>query len=133
MRRLNLLTQRRPIPGGSYHRRVPRSRLVSLWLPVVAWAALIFALSSIPSLDSGLAWDTLLRKIAHVAEYAILGALFLRALRRPVPAWLSGVAYAVTDEFHQHFVAGRHGAPVDVAIDALGVLVGVVIFWRWRT
>jgi VanZ family protein len=110
---------------------MPRSRL-SLWLPVAAWAALIFALSSVPSLDSGLSWDTPLRKAAHLSEYAILGALLLRALRRPAPAWLVGVAYAVTDEFHQHFVSGRNGNPVDVAIDAVGLLIGVVVYRRWR-
>ena len=41
-------------------------------------------------------------------------------------AFALGVAYAATDEIHQHFVSGRHGAPVDVAIDAVGVLVGVL-------
>ncbi len=107
-----------------------RSRLVLLWLPVVAWAALIFALSSVPSLSTGLGtWDTVLRKGAHVTEYAILGALLLRALGREVPAFLSGVAYAATDELHQHFVAGRHASPVDVAIDAVGIAVGVLV-WR---
>jgi VanZ family protein len=117
---------------SSYHRRVRRSRLVSLWLPVAAWAALIFALSSVPSFDSGVSWDTLLRKIAHVVEYAILGALLVRALARPMPALAAGVAYAATDEFHQHFVTGRQGSLVDVAIDAAGVLVGVVIYRQFR-
>jgi VanZ family protein len=112
---------------------VPRSRLVSLWLPVAAWAALIFALSSIPSLDSGVAWDTLLRKTAHVVEFAILGALLLRALARPVPALVAGVAYAVTDEFHQHFVTGRQGSPLDVAFDAVGVLLGVLLYRQFRS
>ena len=62
--------------------RVSRpSRLVSLWLPVVVWAAVIFALSSIPSLNSGLGtWDTVLRKAAHMTEYAILAVLLWRAL-----------------------------------------------------
>jgi len=94
----------------------------------VAWAALIFALSSIPSLGTGLGtWDTLLRKVAHVTEYAVLGLLLARALPElPAVAWSLGVAYAVTDEIHQTFVEGRHGAPLDVAIDAAGVLVGVL-------
>ena len=52
-----------------------------MWLPVVAWAAVIFAFSSIPSLSSGLGtWDTILRKGAHITEYAVLGALLYRAL-----------------------------------------------------
>jgi VanZ family protein len=112
---------------------VPTSRALSAWLPVVAWAAVIFAFSSIPSLSSGLGtWDTVLRKLAHTAEYAILGALLLRALGRELPAFAAGVAYATTDEVHQHFVRGRHGAPLDVAIDAFGVLVGVLLLSRLR-
>jgi VanZ family protein len=104
--------------------RLPRA--LNLWLPVVAWAAVIFALSSIPSLSSGLGtWDLVLRKLAHGAEYALLAALLLRALARPWLAFLFALAYAVSDEFHQHFVRGRVGAPRDVAIDAAGALIGL--------
>lgn len=111
--------------------RVPRSRVVSLWLPVATWGALIFALSSLHSLDSGLgAWDEVLRKLGHVTEYAVLGALIQRALGRPLPAFVLGAAYAASDEFHQRFVPGRTGAPLDVAIDAMGVLMGIVMY-RW--
>ncbi len=100
------------------------------WLPVLLWAAFIFTLSSIPSLGTGLGtWDLLLRKVAHVAEYAILGALLLRALGRSGAAFVAGVAYAVTDEVHQSFVSGRRGAPLDVLIDAVGVGLGVLA-WR---
>jgi VanZ family protein len=104
------------------------ARRASGWLPVLVWAAVIFTLSSIPNLGTGLGvWDTILRKGAHTLEYAILGALLLRALGREAPAFLAGVAYAVTDEIHQHFVAGRHASPIDVAIDSCGVLLGVVV------
>jgi VanZ family protein len=100
---------------------------------VVAWAAVIFAFSSIPHLGTDLGiWDTILRKCAHTTEYAVLGALLLRALGRPPAAFLAGVAYAVTDEFHQHFVSGRHASPVDVAIDSVGVLLGVLLLERVR-
>ena len=107
---------------------------VSRWGPPVAWAALIFALSSIPGLGTGLGnWDFVLRKLAHGTEYAILGALLVRALRRPLPSAVLAVAYSITDEIHQSFISGRHGAPVDVLIDSLGVLVGVVLAARrWQ-
>ncbi len=104
--------------------RLPRA--LNLWLPVVVWAAVIFALSSIPSLSSGLgSWDLVLRKLAHAAEYALLAALLLRALARPWLAFLFALAYAVSDEFHQHFVRGRSGTPRDVAVDAAGALIGL--------
>ena len=106
------------------------SAQLRLWLPVVAWAALIFGLSSIPDLGTGLGtWDLVLRKIAHAAEFAVLGALLLRALAGALPAFALGVAYAVSDEIHQSFVEGRRGAPLDVLIDAVGVGLGVLA-WR---
>ena len=115
---------------------MPLSRLAFAWLPVVAWAALIFTLSSIPDLGTGLGgWDLLLRKAAHVAEYAILGALLARAVDAAPPfqrvntmvwAWVIGAIYAATDELHQHFVPGRQASALDIALDAAGVAVGVV-------
>ena len=96
------------------------------WLPVLVWAGVIFAFSSVPSLDSGLGgWDFLLRKCAHMTEYAILAVLVLRASGSA--AWALGitVAYAASDEVHQTFVRGRHGSPIDVAIDAAGALLGL--------
>ena len=106
----------------------PRARL---WLPVVAWAGLIFALSSVPDLGTGLGgWDLVLRKLAHAAEYAVLGALLVRASGKAWPAVALGTLYAISDELHQSFVPGRVGSPLDVALDAIGVLVGVVL---WQT
>jgi VanZ family protein len=103
------------------------------WLPVVVWAGVIFAFSSIPHLGTDLGvWDTILRKCAHVTEYAILGLLLVRAIGRETPAFLAGVAYAITDEFHQRFVAGRHASPIDVAIDSTGVLIGILVFTATR-
>ncbi len=110
-----------------------RSRLLTVWLPVLIWAAVIFTLSSIPSLSTGLGtWDTILRKAAHLAEYAVLGGLLYRALGREPLALAAGIAYAATDELHQYFVRGRHASPVDVAIDAVGVAVGMLLWLRLR-
>ena len=101
------------------------------WVPIVLWAAVIFAFSSVPSLSSGLGtWDLILRKIAHLSEYAILGVLLLRAIQRPAVAILAGGLYAVTDEIHQHFVRGRHAAWYDVLIDTIGVATGVLAWSR---
>ena len=84
-------------------------RALWLWGPVVAWAAVIFALSAVPDLGTGLGdWDTVLRKGAHASEYAVLALLLYRALGRELPAFLIGFAYAVSDEIHQAFVTGRH-------------------------
>ncbi|HYY32884.1 MAG TPA: VanZ family protein [Gaiellaceae bacterium] len=104
---------------------------LNAWVLFALWAGFIFALSSIPDLGTGLGvWDLVLRKSAHIAEYAILGALAYRASR----SWAAGVvlasAYAVTDEVHQAFVRGRHGSPVDWLIDTAGVVAGVALAVR---
>ena len=111
---------------------MPAASFQSRWLPALAWACLIFALSGVPSLGTDLGvWDTVLRKLAHAAEYAILAALLTRALS-PRAAWLGAVAFSVTDEFHQAFVPGRAARPLDVAIDATGALVGLLVLRRLR-
>jgi VanZ family protein len=111
-----------------------RRSFVRNWLPVVVWAAVIFALSAVPDLGTGLGgWDLVLRKLAHATEYAILGALLVRASGRAGVAFGLGVLYAVSDEVHQSFVTGRHGAPLDVAVDALGVAVGIALWQSART
>lgn len=105
---------------------------LTTWAPVVLWAGLIFALSSIPDLGTGLGtWDLVLRKLAHAAEYAVLSALALRALRSAPAAVLLGSAYAVTDEVHQAFVSGRHGSPRDWLVDTAGAVLGVVLAARF--
>jgi VanZ family protein len=112
---------------------VAASRVFSAWLPVVAWAALIFTLSSVPDLGTGLGgWDLVLRKLAHGAEYAVLGVLLWRALEHGWAAFWLATAYAVTDEIHQAFVTGRHASPIDVAIDAAGAAIGVALVVRAR-
>ena len=94
--------------------------------------ALIFALSAQPNLNSGLGvWDTVLRKLAHMAAFGLLWLLWERALRRPFAALAIALAYAVSDEIHQSYVAGRHGSPWDVAIDAAGIGLAVLAWWRY--
>jgi VanZ family protein len=108
---------------------VAATHTAARWLPVLLWAGVIFALSSVPSLESGLSWDYPLRKVAHAAEFAVLGALLARAVSELGALWL-GIAYAVADELHQTFVPGRAGALLDVGIDAVGVLLGILALRR---
>ena len=110
-------------------------RFIAAWLPVIAWAGLIFAFSAQPNLrflpDQNL--DFLVRKAGHMGVFGILALLLWRALagtsawRRPW-AWALclAVLYAATDEIHQGFVAGRHESAVDVGIDAAGAIIAGV-------
>ncbi len=109
------------------------SRAVILWLPVVAWAALIFALSSIPNLTTtGGVLGDVLSSGAHAVEYAVFGALLVRALEARVLAFAAGIAYAITDEIHQSFVPGRVASGVDLVVDAIGLLAGIALLERAR-
>ena len=102
---------------------------LSLWAPPIALMTVIFVLSAQPDLSSGLGTaDLILRKIAHMAEYGLLVFLWWRALRtvaaeRVAIAAAVGISfvYAASDELHQSFVEGRHGTPVDVLIDSVGM------------
>jgi len=94
------------------------------FVPPVLLMGVIFALSAQPDLNSGLGtWDTILRKAAHMAEYGLLWWLWARALGHRGWAAAIAIGYAVTDEIHQTAVEGRHGSPVDVLIDAVGVAI----------
>jgi VanZ family protein len=115
------------------------TRLTSLLLPPLLWMVVIFALSGQPSDEVDRAWwDVALRKLAHVTEYAVLTALCWRALRaldvsRPLVVAV-GIAllYAASDEFHQTFVDGRSGTPVDVLIDSVGMAIAALVIYARR-
>lgn len=78
---------------------------------------------------------TVIRKLGHFTEFAILGfflQLHIRQVGKRCPirgevllAWGAGIAYAISDELHQGFVGGRHPAVTDVLIDSCGVLAGI--------
>jgi VanZ family protein len=105
-----------------------RALRLDLWLPPVLLMGAIFFVSDQPSLNSGLGViDLIGRKLIHFAEYALLTFLWWRPLARlttprraALIAFAIASAYAATDEFHQTFVEGRHGSPVDWAIDSAG-------------
>ncbi|MGL4876245.1 MAG: VanZ family protein [Clostridium sp.] len=77
---------------------------------------------------------TLIRKGAHVTEYAILGIfsynvfiLFYNKRQAVLVAILVTIGYAITDEVHQLFVIGRAGRVTDVLIDSVGAFIGTGI------
>ena len=75
-----------------------------------------------------------------MAVFGILALLLWRAVasttawRRPW-AWALALAvlYAITDELHQGFVAGRHPSAVDVGIDAAGALIAIAAVGLFRS
>lgn len=123
------------------------------WWPAILWAGAIFLFSTGSFGDEHtsryifpfLRWllpdapaetltqlHFLMRKAGHFVEYFVLSLLVLRGLRGPSSGWrwswglmalLICAGYAVTDEFHQYFEAGRGAAWQDVLLDSAGAAV----------
>lgn len=108
----------------------------------VAWVRRLLSLSPV-TFSTGML-DHLLRKLAHLTEFAALGyclmALFMYLTRERVRqsvgnVWLFGLVVATLDELLQLFSEGRSCQLSDVGIDLIGVTAGWVIFYllsRWR-
>lgn len=139
------------------------SKKIILWILIILWMTIIFLFSSQNSEDSSrlsrgflrnfILWflpenineDTvdflehILRKCAHMAEYAVLGVLisiqlrlyhaFEAELKKIWSAVFLVMLYAATDEFHQLFVGGRSGQISDIFIDTCGGMAGAFVIY----
>ena len=108
----------------------------------IAWAALLFILSSIPDLSPPLhlfEWED---KLEHLLAYTPLGWLLMRSIvwranstRKTL--WLVlviGMLYGISDEIHQHFVPGRMMDWMDAVADTCGIALGSWLFhYRRKT
>jgi VanZ family protein len=144
----------------------PVALFLRYWLPVLVWMALIFSASAdrqsyrhsslffeplmrwlFPTMPAATVEEIhhLFRKTCHLTEYALLGGLFWRAIRRPVKqdrrpwrwdeaglALAVVFAYAASDEFHQIFVPNRTALVSDVLIDTTGGAAGLLLLWLWQ-
>ena len=132
---------------------------VNAWVCVAVWMAIIFLFSTdafsgsqtsrfigpiLKWFASGITDESIasvqlvIRKTAHMVEYAILSMLICRALAKRLVKWLPlralgqavllSVAYAAFDEWHQSWSAERLGSPIDVGIDSFGAFIGAALF-----
>ena len=136
---------------------------IKYWLLPLGWMSLIFVGSSDSQsyvhssrlIEPLLRWlfphmtsehveaiHHLLRKCAHLTEYAVLALLLWRAVRKPLPndprpwRWREAAIavaivflYASTDEFHQRYVPTRTPMVSDVFIDTTGAMIGMIVLW----
>lgn len=83
-----------------------------------------------------------MRKVMHASVYFVL-AFFLMILLNIISNhkyyWLTllialvlSVVFALTDEYHQTFVTGRTGQIMDVVIDSMGAVVGLVFYTTYH-
>ncbi len=137
-----------------------RSGLILLWLVTVAWAAQIYRFSTATFGGVFTTWllsqilrllhmkvtlltfamlHHLMRKCAHVTEYALFSMLLYYSLggsrrrewrRKPaIGALLIAGVYSLGDEFHQLHVPGRGPSIFDSGIDTLGACLGILIVY----
>lgn len=79
--------------------------------------------------------DGLIRATAHFIEYGALGFLMNNAFFSfkkkgyiALPALLS-IIYGISDEIHQYFIPGRAFQLIDILLDSVGVIAGVLVFY----
>jgi len=133
-------------------------KLLSQWLPPVMWAVLILGFSSeafaasqtsriivpilkwlLPSASEetiGLL-HAVIRKMAHLVEYAIFAALLLRSFRYGSNRewnwrWAAGtlliaLACAAADEYRQSLTLSRTGSAFDVLVDGAGAVTAIAL------
>lgn len=80
--------------------------------------------------------ETVIRKLAHFSEFAVLSILISISFRSfgfsakaASASILLGFLYAVSDEIHQYFVPGRACRMFDILVDTLGASLGYLIFF----
>jgi VanZ family protein len=134
---------------------------VRAWWPAIAWACVIFTLSTdsfssehTANIFSAVArWffphlteaqfnfiHHIIRKSAHFTEYFIFCLLIYRGVRGDLRGWrwtwgisaLSVAAgYSIMDEIHQAFVASRTASPYDSLLDSVGAFFAFAILYLW--
>jgi len=119
------------------------SRWIWYWLPVIAYASLIFYLSSLPHPEEDLPkflFEKIGDKFLHVIEYAGMALLCYRAFRRAAGPRVAQQAvlitilavsfYGMTDEVHQAFVPFRESSWLDWLADTAGGMIGALCAHR---
>jgi VanZ family protein len=116
-------------------------KFISLWLPVVLWAGMIFKFSSgtVP-VTSQVYWQNfLVKKIGHLLLFGTLALLFYRAFhgqginRKNAAVWavVASFLYGVSDEFHQMYTQGREARVRDVLIDGVGASLVTYLVYKF--
>ncbi|MDZ7586607.1 MAG: VanZ family protein [Patescibacteria group bacterium] len=109
---------------------------IKLWLPVIIWAGIIFLFSNQTiNKPAPFSWpDFVVKKTAHVTEYAIFYWLLFRAISQKnklvgkksfIFSLIIVILFALSDEWHQTFIPGREGTLRDVGFDTIGGLLSL--------
>jgi len=142
--------------------RPPRARAwLRAWWPAIAWACVIFSLSTdtfsaehtasvfeplmrslIPSLTAHQLHSIhhFIRTCAHFSEYFVFCLLLYRGVSGGGKGWrwswglaalFCAAGYSALDEIHQAFVASRTASAYDSLLDSAGAFVAFAVLWLW--
>lgn len=113
-------------------------KFIKLWLPLLAWCSLIFYLSSLQQVSTGVSlWDIIFSNGAHFVLYFILTLLAFRAIGRSfkipifslaILAFTFSFFYALSDELHQSYVPTRCPSLEDILVDCLGAIAFLMFY-----
>lgn len=116
-------------------------KFLKYWFPVLLYCCIIFGVSSIPNVQFPESVPTS-DKLLHMSEYAVLAALFARAVRAKSQTqwalliWANAVFfvtfYGITDEFHQSYIPGRASDLADLVADISGGSIGAAVYLFWK-
>jgi len=83
-----------------------------------------------------------MRKVIHASVYFVLAFFMILLINiifnhenyilSLIISLILSAGFAMTDEFHQTFVAGRTGQILDVIIDTLGAIVGILFYTTYH-
>lgn len=129
---------------------------IKYYLPAIIWMIFIFIMSNTTGTNSAnqsnffveiitnfikiepSILSFIIRKTAHMSEYAILLLLIYYGLSKNkfnfqlLNSFIITFFYACSDEFHQLFISGRSGQFKDVLIDSCGALIMLIIIYLWQ-
>ena len=117
------------------------------YLPPLMLMVLIFILSSIPMdgesehLKFLMELKPTVQNLLHIPLFGLLAYLWLNALtkngcpakKKLIITIIITVSYGLLDEFHQTFVPGRHGSLIDILLNLVGILMGILFFSFYRS
>jgi len=107
------------------------------WFPTLLWAGVIFYLSHLP-VEELPSWEIpYLDKVVHAIEFGILTLLCLRSFVATYPSksirflilltFAVVFSYALQDEYHQSFIAGRITDVYDLLADTTGIIIALLL------
>ncbi len=108
------------------------------WIGLMIAITVQSSFSGLPIPTFGLSFSD---KILHFSVFGLLGLLMTRGMLHTQSAslknksmWIAvitGMLFAITDEWHQSMVPGRTPEVLDWVADALGILLFSYLYWRW--